>query len=137
MFSRLFSGVLPFVAMFTALLLLTSSPLVFSNSDQKESIKSNDAGLSALKVGKDEDGNLRNTTSKEDKKLAKKIQKEIAKYPKHTLQVHANGAKSIVIVPQRLSYTAATIGPDGKLKFECTTAGSVDKAAESSEEKEK
>ena len=138
-------GVLPFLIAVVALLTVAYAPSVFSNDEKNQSTQNSkeenmeqpaSGSLSAMKAGKTEEGQLRQTTKEEDRAIAAQIRNTISKYPKHSVKTHPNGAKSIVTVPHSLAFSVATIGQDGKVKYECKHEKGFDKVhSEKSDEK--
>ena len=137
---------LSFFVAVVALFIVAYTPSAFSADDQQNSSTQNSkeepnnqassASLSAMKAGKDADGELRQTTKEEDRALAAQIRNTISKYPKHSVKTHPNGAKSLVTVPHSLAFSVATVGQDGKVKYECKHEKGFDKVhPEKSDEK--
>jgi hypothetical protein len=92
--------------------------------------------LSSMKVGKDPDGALRPTTKEEDKALAAQIRNTLKQYKQQSLQIHSNGAKSVITVPFSLAFSVAHKGAEGKVTYNCSSANSLEetKTAKKSQE---
>ena len=127
--SRHFRGVLPTMIAVVALFIVAFTPSVFSDDQKKEEVakQTGSGSLSAMKAGKSEDGQLRQTTKEEDRALAAQIRNTISQYPKHSVKIHPNGAKSLVTVPHSLAFSVATVGQDGKVQYECKHEKALDK----------
>jgi hypothetical protein len=134
--SRYVRGVLPFLIAVVAIFIVAFTPSVFSADEKnqstqnaKEEVAKQTGGgsLSAMKAGRSEDGQLRQTTKEEDRALAAQIRNTISKYPKNSVKTHPNGAKSLVTVPHSLAFSVATVGQDGKVKYECKHEKGLDK----------
>jgi hypothetical protein len=73
-----------------------------------------------MKVGKDPaEKTIRPLTKKEDKVLSDRLQKKLKDYPPHQLKTRGDGTKSLVVAPQFLNFSVATIGKDGKVTHTC------------------
>ena len=114
---------------FLALLLLIVPLLVFAGSDQKQQSQTNpkdekekvaSPALSASKYAKDDDGAIRPTTEKEERELSQQLHQTLKKY-KHYEMVTDKKGNSLVIAPFNFRWSVATVGPDGKLQYNCAS----------------
>ena len=133
---RHLKGTVPLLIAVVAVLIVAYTPSVFSDDEKNQSVQNSkeetnqqtaSGSLSAMKAGKSEDGELRQTTKEEDRALAAQIRNTLSKYPKNSVKTHPNGAKSIVTVPHSLAFSVATVGQDGKVKYECKHEKGLDK----------
>jgi hypothetical protein len=113
------SFVVAFVLLFTFVVTAHSgSTTKASKKITKDSAK-NGSGLSAMTVGKDPGENQLTTPSREEAKaLVNKAKAQFKNYPPQRMKISANGTKTLMIAPRNFHFSVATIGADGKLKYE-------------------
>lgn len=95
-----------------------------------------DVGLSAMKVGKDEEtGRVRPATPAESRELAREMAKAVRKHTQGKppeVQYHRDGTMTAVVAPHHLVSATATVGEDGKVHWDCAevSADETDKTDE-------
>jgi hypothetical protein len=105
------------VALVSILVLACGSVFAADKSDAAKPGKK-EKSVRAMKVGKDPE--LRPVTKAEDKILSDRVNETLKKYPPQQVQSRKDGSKSLVVSPQFLNFSVATVGKDGKVTYSCT-----------------
>ena len=105
------------VALVSILTLACGSAFAADKSEAAKPAKKGKS-VSAMKVGKDPE--FRPVSKAEDKILTDRVNETLKKYPAKQVQIRKDGTKSLVVTPQFLNFSIATVGKDGKVTYSCT-----------------